>query len=282
MQEVEGIVVVKIGGAAGVDLASLCRDVAQRWHAGERIVLVHGGSEATNELAEQLNHPPRMVTAPSGHTSRYTDRRTLEIFAMATAGINRSLVEQLQGLGVPAWGLSGIDGRVLQARRKAAIRIVEDGKLRILRDDWTGTPVAADAALLGMLLAGGYLPVLAPLAAGENGEMLNVDGDRAAAVVAGALRAETLLLLTNVPGLMRAFPDPDSLVDALEPAELPAAMEWAQGRMKKKLLGAQEALERGVERVIIGDGRRARPIGDALGGLGTMVGVAVAAGETRL
>ena len=282
MEQVEGVIVVKIGGAAGLDLEALCHDIAERRRAGERIVLVHGGSEATNELAEQLNYPPRMVTAPSGHTSRYTDRRTLEIFAMATAGINRRLVERLQGLGVPAWGLSGIDGRVLQARRKAAIRIVEDGKVRVLRDDWTGTPVVADGALLGMLLERGYLPVLAPLAAGENGEMLNVDGDRAAAVVAGALGAGTLLLLSNVPGLLRRFPDSSSLVDVLDAAHLDTAMEWAQGRMKKKLLGAREALERGVEQVIIGDGRRASPIGDALAGIGTTIGVAVAAGEARV
>ncbi len=189
-QSTSSFVVVKIGGAAGLDLDALCQDIAARWHAGERIVLVHGGSDATNTLAEQLGHPPRMVTSPSGHASRYTDRRTLEIFAMATAGLNRSLVEQLQGLGVPAWGISGVDGRLLRARRKAAIRIVEDGKVRILRDDWTGTSNAADGAMLGMLLGAGYLPVIAPIAAGENGEMLNVDGDRAAAVVAGALGAD--------------------------------------------------------------------------------------------
>ena len=272
MDYCEPPLVVKIGGSAGVDIEALCQDIAARWHAGERLVLVHGGSDATNVLAEQLQYPPRMVVSPSGHTSRYTDRRTLEIFAMATAGTNRQLVERLQGLSVPAWGLSGIDGRALQARRKAAIKVVEDGRVRILRDDWTGTVESADAGLLRMLLAHGYLPVLAPLAAGENGEMLNVDGDRAAAVVAGALGAETLLLLSNVAGLLRDYPDEDSLVDTLDAAELAEAMAYAQGRMKKKLLGAQEALARGVERVVIGDGRRPQPISDALAGMGTVIG----------
>lgn len=273
--------VVKIGGAAGVDLEAFCRDVATRWHAGERIVLVHGGSDATNELAQRLQHPPRMVTSPSGHISRYTDRRTLEIFAMATAGINRRIVELLQGLDVPAWGLSGIDGRVLRARRKAAIRVVEDEKVRILRDDWTGTVETADGELLRMLLGDRnrrrYLPVLAPLAAGENGEMLNVDGDRAAAVVAGAVGAGTLLLLSNVAGLMRAFPDEGSLVEELDATDLPEAMIWAQGRMKKKLLGAQEAFDRGVDRVVIGDGRRVQPISNALAGMGTTISTAAVA-----
>ena len=281
IQNQERPLVVKIGGAAGVDLEALCSDIAARWYAGERLVLVHGGSDATNELAEQLRHPPRMVVSPSGHVSRYTDRRTLEIFVMATAGLNRQLVERLQGLSVPAWGLSGIDGRALQARRKAAIRSVEDGRVRILHDDWTGTVEAADGDLLRMLLGSGngrgYLPVLAPLAAGEHGEMLNVDGDRAAAVVAGAIGADTLLLLSNINGLLRRYPDEASLVGSLDADELPEAMEWAQGRMKKKLLGAQEALHRGVERVVIGDGRRAQPIADALAGMGTTISTAAVA-----
>lgn len=277
MSILEQLIVVKIGGAAGIELEQLCGEIAERWQAGERLVLVHGGSEATNTLGEQLGHPPRMVVSPSGHTSRYTDRRTLEIFAMATAGINRALVERLQGLSVPAWGLSGIDGGVLRARRKAAIRVVEDSRVCMLRDDWTGTVESADGEALRMLLHGGYLPVLAPLAAGEQGEMLNVDGDRAAAVVAGTLGVETLLLLSNVPGLLRHYPDESSLIEALEPEALDEAMDCAQGRMKKKLLGAQEALARGIERVVIGDARRQRPIGDALAGIGTVIGAPVLA-----
>src|SRR3954447_10794084 len=165
MSELQRPIVVKMGGAAGVDLQALCAEIAERWQAGERLVIVHGGSDATNRLAEQLGNPRRMFVSPSGHTSRYTDRRTLEIFAMATASINRNLVEQLQGLGVPAWGLSGIDGRVLTARRKAAIRSVEDGKVRILRDDWTGTVEDANGDLLRMLLGpdgprAAYVPIL--------------------------------------------------------------------------------------------------------------------------
>lgn len=272
----ESPMVVKIGGAAGIEMEALCLEIAQRWHAGERMVLIHGGSDATNVLAEQLGHPPRMVVSPSGHHSRYTDRRTLEIFVMATAGINRAMVERLQALGVTAWGLSGVDGRMLRARRKSAIRVVEEGRVRVLRDDWTGTVEAADGDLLRALLYGqlgrAYLPVLAPLAAGEYGEMLNVDGDRTAAVVAAALAARTLVLLSNVAGILRHYPDERSLVPELAIADIDTAMGWCQGRMKKKLLGAREALARGIDRVIIGDARRARPLGDALAGHGTTIG----------
>ncbi|MBV9788772.1 MAG: [LysW]-aminoadipate kinase [Chloroflexi bacterium] len=265
------MLVIKIGGAAGIDADALCHDIAALWRDGQPMIVVHGGSDETNRLAEQLDHPPRFVTTASGHTSRYTDRRTLEIFAMATAAINRALVERLQSLGVNAIGLSGLDGRLITARRKDTIRVVENGRQRILRDDWTGTPQQVNAELLRLLLAHGYLPIVAPLATSEQGAMLNVDGDRAAAALAGALEAESLLLLSNVAGLLRRFPDESTLVPQIRRGELEAASDWAQGRMKKKLLGAAEALNGGVTRVIIGDGRRANPVRAALDGAGTTI-----------
>jgi [amino group carrier protein]-L-2-aminoadipate 6-kinase len=266
------MIVIKIGGAAGVSHEGLCRDIQQLLYAGERMVIVHGGSAETDALAERLDHPPRFITTPSGHVSRYTNRQTLEIFVMATARINRALVERLQGLGVNAIGLSGIDGRLMKARRKDAIRSVENGRVRLIRDDWTGSVTNVNVALLRTLIDSGYLPVIAPLAISERGEMLNVDGDRAAAAIAGALHADTLLLLSNVAGLMRHFPDESSLVTHMSHHELESAMAWAQGRMKKKILGAEEALSRGVRTVIIGDGRRVLPIQDALNGSGTIIG----------
>jgi acetylglutamate/LysW-gamma-L-alpha-aminoadipate kinase len=98
-----------------------------------------------------------------------------------------------------------------------------------------------------------------------------VDADRAAAMVAGALAASSLLLLTAVPGLMMNFPDESSLIRQLPQAKLPAALEAAQGRMKKKVLGAEEALKGGVARVIIADGRIENPITNALSGNGTVI-----------
>ena len=265
------MLVIKIGGAAGIDSDALCRDITGLWRDGQPMIIVHGGSDETNRLAERLDHPPRFVTTASGHTSRYTDRRTLEIFAMATAAINRALVERLQVLGVNAIGLSGLDGRLITARRKDTIRVVENGRQRILRDDWTGTPQHVNAELLRLLLAHGYLPIVTPLATSEQGAMLNVDGDRAAAALAGALEAESLLLLSNVAGLLQRFPDESTLVPQIRRSELEAAFDWAQGRMKKKLLGAAEALNGGVARVIIGDGRRANPVRAALAGAGTII-----------
>jgi acetylglutamate/LysW-gamma-L-alpha-aminoadipate kinase len=266
------MIVVKVGGGAGIDYEALCDDLADLRRAGRRVVLVHGGSHETNLLAERLGYPPRFVTSPSGFTSRYTDRQTLEIFMMAYAGkVNKLIVERLQRRGVNAVGLSGLDGRVLEGRRKAAIRIVEDGKQKILRDDWTGTVETVNGGLLTALVEGGYMPVLAPLASSTEGEALNVDGDRAAAAVAAALKAEALLLLSNVPGLLRAFPDESSLIRHIPRADVDSYLEVAQGRMKKKVLGASEALQGGVGRVILGDARQARPISRSLDGAGTVI-----------
>ncbi len=265
-------IVVKLGGTEGVDFSAICQDAANLLAEGKRLVLVHGGSAEASALGEAVGYPPRFVTSPSGFTSRYTDRRTLEIFAMAVNGkVNTLLVEQLQTLGVNAFGLSGLDGGVLRAKRKAAIRVIENGKRKILRDDYTGKIEQVNAALLETLLGAGVLPVVAPLAVSEKGEALNVDADRAAAEIAAALEAETLLLLTAVPGLMRNFPDESTLIPEISVAGLETALEYAKGRMKKKILGAGEALAGGVGRVVIADGRVEAPISTALQGQGTVV-----------
>jgi acetylglutamate/LysW-gamma-L-alpha-aminoadipate kinase len=266
------VIVVKLGGAEGVDFSAICRDVAGLSGRGQPVVLVHGGSSEANQLGETLAYPPRFITSPSGFTSRYTDRRTLEIFMMAVNGkVNTLLVEQLQALGVNALGLSGLDGRSMVATRKSTVQSVENGKRIIIRDDFTGKVEKINAGLITTLLDGGYIPVIAPLALSEAGEALNVDADRAAAMVAIALHAGTLVLLTAVAGLMRAFPDESTLIRTLPRQYLEQCLEFAQGRMKKKILGADEALKGGVGRVIIADGRIENPVSSALAGNGTVI-----------
>lgn len=246
--------VVKIGGGAGVATHSILDEVARLVAGGERVVLVHGGSDLTNTLSERLGHPVRTVTSPNGMTSRYTDAETLRIFAMSVAGeINTSIVAELQRRGVNALGLSGVDGRLLLARRKATVRTVTpDGRTLVLRDDHTGQIESVNAALLDNLMSAGYTPVIAPLALGHDGERLNVDGDRAAAALAAALHAHALAIMTNVPGLLADPHDSASTIPHIPAERLDEYMHYAKGRMRKKLLAAQEALEGGVPRVHIG------------------------------
>lgn len=268
------MLVIKIGGTEGVNFDAVMADVAAHVRAGQRLIVVHGGSGQTNAISTQLGHPPQMVTSPSGFTSRYTDRQTLEIFAMVTTGkISTLITERLQKLGVNAFSLSGVDGRLMMARRKEAIRIIDPatGKQRMLRDDYTGKIESVDGGLLRLLLERGYTPVIGPLAVSAEGEALNVDADRAAAMVAGAVQAEQLILLTNVPGLLRQFPDESTLIPHIAKDRVEASLEFAEGRMKKKVLGASEALGLGVGRVVFADGRVDQPVAKALAGAGTVI-----------
>ena len=266
------MIVIKIGGSRGIDLDAVCADVAALTKEGKRVVLMHGAGHEADDLGEKLGYPAKHVTSPQGYTSRYTDRMTLEIFAMAACGkINTFLVERLQKLGVNAIGLSGVDGRLLEGTRKDAIRVVENGKQRILRDDYTGRVEKVNSDLLRALLDRNYVPVIAPLAISYSGNAINIDGDRAAAMIAGALGAEQLIILTNVPGLLRIFPDESSVIAHIDKNRVEPSIDFAEGRMKKKVLGASEALALGVRQVIFADGRVPEPIHRALGGKGTII-----------
>jgi len=128
-----------------------------------------------------------------------------------------------------------------------------------------------NTALLQLLLGAGYLPVISPPALSYAGEAINVDGDRASAAIATALGAEALVILSNVPGLLRDFPDESSLIRQVPKERVEEAMAFAEGRMKMKVLGAAEAVAAGVGRVIFADGRVAGPVQRALAGEGTVI-----------
>lgn len=260
------MMVVKIGGATGIEYDHVLKDIARF----QDVVLVHGGSAELNRISQELGHPPVMVTSISGHVSRRTDRKTLEIFTMVLCGrINTYIVERLHQEGVNACGLSGIDGRLLLGRRKNII-ITEGRKKKILRDDYTGTVDAVNVDLLSWIVHKGMIPVIAPLALSDDNEAVNVDADRAAAQIAGALHAHTLILLSNVPGVLKDPHDPSTRIDQIPRECIDEFMEYAQGRMKKKILAAQDALAQGVGRVVVADARISDPVTQALAGCGTV------------
>jgi acetylglutamate/LysW-gamma-L-alpha-aminoadipate kinase len=267
------MIVVKVGGGTSLDVDAIVADIVALRAQGTELVLVHGGAQTTNAVAEALGHPPQFVTSESGHVSRRTDRRTLEIFEMVYCGqLNKMWVEKLQQKGVNAIGLSGLDGRLFEGTRKDTLRIRVDGRRMVLRDDWTGTVERVNTSLLRLLIGAGYFPVLTPPGASTAGEAINVDGDRAAAMVAGALNATALVILSDVPGLLRAHRDESTLITAIPRTQATQFMEFAEGRMKKKVMGAVEAIEEGVGKVIFADGRSAEPISRALAGAGTHIG----------
>jgi [amino group carrier protein]-L-2-aminoadipate 6-kinase len=263
------MLVIKLGGSAGINYEAFLDDLAR---VEEPVVFVHGGNAEFDRVSKLLGIEPRHVTSSTGQSSRFTDRETLETMLMVYAGkINKVLVEGLQRRGVNAVGLSALDGRIATGRRKPAIRVIEDGKPKMLRGDYAGSIEQIDASLLRLLLGAGYLPVLTPPALSSDGEAINVDGDKLATEVAVALGADQLLVFSNTPGLLADVNDESSLVRTISLANMAEADAMAQGRMKKKVQAAQDAVERGVGRVIFADARIEQPITRALAGAGTTI-----------
>ncbi|SIS14832.1 acetylglutamate/acetylaminoadipate kinase [Natronorubrum thiooxidans] len=267
-------VVVKIGGARAVDPEGALADVASLVEDGEDVVLTHGGSTAVDETLEELGEEPTYVETPGGVVGRFTDERTMDVFKMVMPGkLNTDLVESLQNEGVNAVGLSGTDGKLLEGKRKSAVRVKEDGKKKIKRGDHSGKIESVNADLLETVLAGGYTPVVSVPVLGKEKDggytAVNADADRAAAAIAGALEAD-LVLLTDVSGI---YEDPDDESTKIDSAATPEAFETvksaAEGFMTKKVMAAEEALEGGASSVIVADANADEPISSALSGEGT-------------
>ncbi|AXR79792.1 acetylglutamate/acetylaminoadipate kinase [Natrarchaeobaculum sulfurireducens] len=267
-------VVVKIGGARAVDPEGALADVSNLVEEGEDVVLTHGGSTAVDETLEDLGQEPTYVETPGGVVGRFTDEDTMDVFKMVMPGtLNTDLVESLQNEGVNAVGLSGLDGKLLEGKRKSAVRVKEDGKKKIKRGDHSGKIESVNAELLETLLSGGYTPVASVpmLGAEKDGgyTAVNADADRAAAAIAGALRAD-LVLLTDVSGI---YEDPDDESTRIDSASTPEAFESvkqaAEGFMTKKVMAAEEALDGGAASVVVATANADEPISGALSGEGT-------------
>jgi acetylglutamate/LysW-gamma-L-alpha-aminoadipate kinase len=262
------MLVIKIGGSLQ-DLDPLLGDVAAH---PDPLVLVHGGNRELNELSTRLGHPPRMVTSERGETSRFTDAITMDHFLMAYAGKqNKRIVERLRALGRNAVGLTAMDGGIAVGRRKADMRVREDGRLKVLHGDHSGTIEGIDPSLLRLLIDNGYLPVLTPPAISSDGVVINVDGDRLAMEVACALSADRLLIFADTPGFLRDPDDPGSVIARIRVSEVESLLEHGRGRARVKLLAAGQAVQRGISAVGLLDGRRPHPLKDALEGAGTWI-----------
>ena len=267
------VVVVKFGGdvVANRDvLERLAQDIAEV-SGKDKVVVVHGGGDVVTAIAEKLGKPQVFVTSPDGFRSRYTDKETAEIYMMVMAGkINKEVVVSLLKAGVKAVGVSGIDGGLLRAERKKRLVIIDErGRKRAIEGGYTGRIVGVDVDILKTLLDKGLVPVVAPVALGDENEVLNVDGDRAAAHIASALKADTLVLLTDVEGVMIN----DKLVERMDLSKAKAALRRVGAGMITKLYATIEALEGGVRTVVIASGFKEKPVTNALLGGGTVITV---------
>ena len=257
------MILIKIGGAAGINYDTVLNDVASLYKNNEKILIVHGGKSELEAVSTKLGKPPVWVNTASGFTSRRTDKETMEIFTMVYVGkMNKMIVEKLQQRGVNAVGICGMDGKLAVAKKKDII-IVENAKKKILRDDFTGKIVEINTKVLEALLNAGFLPVICPSAISEENHAVNVDGDRLTAMIAEAFKAEKIIYLSNVPGLLKDKDDESSLIKEINKENIEEFMGYAKGTMRKKMMGAMEAIEKGVKKVIFADGRIRNPIQNA-------------------
>lgn len=228
--------VIKIGGRAQAD-AALPPAIAAAAASGDRICVVHGGGDEVSQLQRQMGVEPTFLNG-----RRITTAADLLVVRMVLSGtVNKRLVQRLTAAGVAAAGVSGEDGRLLTCK------LFGDGMLRAV-----GEPETVEPALLHALFAGGFVPVVSPVGRFADGQGCNVNGDDAAAAIAAALRADELLLVADVAGVLDADGAVITHLDADGMATL-VERGGATGGMIAKLESARRALEGGVPRVRIGN-----------------------------
>lgn len=238
------IVVVKYGGNAMINeelKQQVMEDIVLLWLVGVKVVLVHGGGPEINRLMERLGKEPVFVDG-----LRVTDQETMDIVQMVLSGkVNKTLVNLLEMQGGRAMGISGIDGGLIKAQAK-------DPRL-----GFVGRITGVDIRPVMDMLEKGYIPVISTLGCDEQGNAYNINGDTAAAFIAGALGAERLIMMTDIAGILRDQHDPSTLIPKLtvEQAKGLYASGVISGGMIPKVDCCIEALNRGVESVIIMDGR---------------------------
>ena len=238
------IVVIKYGGNAMVNeqlKQQVMEDIALLWLIGVKVVLVHGGGPEISETMKRLGKQAQFVNG-----LRVTDKETVDIVQMVLAGkVNKSLVNLLQMKGGHAVGLSGIDGGIIEATMKDET-LGYVGKITRIR-----TQPITD------LLEKNYVPVISTVASDRLGNTYNINGDTAAAYIAGALNAERLIMMTDIAGILRDKDDPSTLIPALTVKEAKKLFDEGviSGGMIPKVDCCIEAIGKGVKHVVIMDGR---------------------------
>lgn len=197
------MIVIKFGGSVLYELHPSIIDDILQISQKEKLVLVHGGGNEVTNVATKLGKEQKFIVSPSGIRSRFTDKETAEIYTMVMSGkINKIIVRMLVQGGIRAVGISGIDDNMLKAVRKTKLTVLnEKGRKMIIEGGYTGKINSVETSLLNTLTERGFVPVVSPIAMSEEYEFLNVDGDRAAAYIAGNLKADKVIFLTNVNGL---------------------------------------------------------------------------------
>jgi acetylglutamate kinase len=241
------VFVIKAGGGAFRDATTMrtfIEQVAILHHLGIRVVLVHGGGPQLDELTAKLGVPTRMVQG-----RRVTDADAIDATSMVLNGlINTRLLALCRGFGISALGLSGVDGSLVTAHRRAPVTLASG---EVVDYGMVGDIDAVDATVITRLLDAGFLPVVSPLSADATGQLLNINSDTVAAAIGGALVAEKLILCTGAPGILERLDDPRSLISYTDVAGLRRLREERalSDGMLPKSSAIESAIRGGVRRV---------------------------------
>ena len=262
------MIILKIGGGKQINFKGIISDIAA---FNEKFIIIHGANHLRDELMTKLGLQKKTLTSVSGYSSVFSDDEAIDVMMMAYSGLrNKRIVELCQQNGINAIGLSGVDGKVIQGKRNQGIRVREEGKLKIIRDN-SGKPASVNAELLKLLLNNGYTPVLCVPIIDENNFAINSENDDIVNILQRDLKAEKIIQLIEAPGFLDDKDDEDSVVKELSKAELLMREEQVEGRMKRKMHALRKLFDDGVAEVIISDGRTDHPVRDALNGKGTIL-----------
>lgn len=263
------MIIVKVGGGTAAKKSTIAKDLK---NFKQKVVFVHGARRQADQVAKQLGFPTKRVKSPSGMTSIFTDPKAMEIMTMVYSGlVNKQWIQAFQSQNINAVGLSGVDGKIWQGKRKTHLVIQAGKKQKLVSNTFTGKIEKINTNLIKLLLDNNYLPVITQPAISDQNQLINTDNDRNISLMAKDLNTKKLVILFEAPGLLKNPKDKTSLIRKIYKQDLSQMMQYAQGTMKKKILGAQEAFAHGVKKIYWSDSRINRPITNALAGKGTVV-----------
>ena len=257
------IVVIKYGGNAMINeqlKQQVMEDIVLLWLIGVKVVLIHGGGPEINELMDKLGKKPQFVDG-----LRVTDKETVDIVQMVLAGkVNKTLVNLLEMKGGKAMGISGMDGRLIESK-------IKNEKL-----GYVGEITKVNITPIVDLLEKGYIPVVSTIGCDKEGNAYNINGDTAAAFIAGAMGADRLIMMTDIAGILHDKDDPSTLIPHVTLSDIKQLKDEGviSGGMIPKVDCCVKAIDKGVKNVVIMDGRVSHSILMELltdEGAGTMV-----------
>ncbi|MFX1394219.1 MAG: [LysW]-aminoadipate/[LysW]-glutamate kinase [Promethearchaeota archaeon] len=254
-------IVIKIGGDLVENLNYVISDLLKLHAQKKKIILCHAGADIITSVAEKMGKSQIFTYSTKGYKARYVDKETRDIYIMVVAGLNnKQIVKEMIAKGLPAVGISGVDGGLIITDRFKKAMVIINGK-RKLKNNYTGKPSKLNIKLIETLWNNDYIPVIASVALSDDNEIVGCDSDRISNAIAVATKADKLVLLTDVDGVLDKN---NKLIKHINRRNVDLISENVTGGMKTKIISALESASGGIKQVIIASGLRENPISKAL------------------